>query len=498
MPYASPAQRAAVWAKRNAQAVLTSGNPVTKQEVHDYYSNPVIKQRVLAALANRDLLAIQSRSPDEQIVRRYRKKNEPIRVENPEDLDWYSSRRYTEFHPTVGEKTDEVWVDIDPGKNKNTEDTKGPTKFVYDLLRTIPAVKAVELAFSGGRGFHVRGKLDKPRPTNEARGMLQEYLKQLPERHTELTLKTPRPDEIRLDVSTLHPKGSIRAPYSLNAETGLVAVPLVPSQLEKFNPQKDATPQTVLGKTEFAPGIPQERKTYPLPDFKRPKTWTLAIQEHDAQRAGKHWDLRLVDPRTTHAHSWAVPKAQFPQGNSPLLAVQTPTHTARYALTFGERKPKEIRKGYGKGVVQILHKEPVKVLSSSPDKIKFERDVDGNPERYMLFKSKENSWLMRRIKEAGRAAMLKKLGVDKSKFVGKKPSNTELETPMDVEDEGLPAGQLARALSDIPTAAGRENRDAQGTDDVEGRLNRTTTWTEPDHIPIDYAQGPSPVMPGKF
>ena len=62
MPYASPAQRAAVWANRNRSEqereatwdeTITKGTGLTKRDVHNYYSDPVIQQRILAVLQGR-------------------------------------------------------------------------------------------------------------------------------------------------------------------------------------------------------------------------------------------------------------------------------------------------------------------------------------------------------------------------------------------------------------------------------------------------------------
>jgi hypothetical protein len=333
--------------------------------------------------------------------------------------------------------------------------------------------------------------------------MLEKHLRKMTAKNPELTMRPPKAHQVRLDTSTLHNKGALRAPYSINAQTGLVALPLTRRELSTFNPQKDALPSAVQGQ-EFAPGIPKEKKTHELPDLSDRK-WTMSIQQHDARRAGKHWDLRLVDPDTTHAHSWAVPKSMLPEaGGKPLLAVRTPTHTARYALGFGAKGPQEIGKGYGRGTVEIKHKEPVRVLSSSPNKLKFERTVDGSPEQYMLFKTKDDKWLMKRTKEAmalspydaGRLSVFVKLGVS-GQVITKKPSTSEMETPVENQDDHMPAGALAQALSGVESDE-MNNPKAQGDGSIEERLNRKVTWTEPTQVPFEYATGPSPIMPGNY
>lgn len=510
MPYASPQQRSAAWAQRDEKAwdeTVTGGNELTKREVYDYYNDPITQQRILATLANRDLVAVQARSPEKQIYRRYEKPGMPLRVTSVRDLARLTKQRFADFSPTIGSKTDEVWVDIDAGASTDIDSLKPVVRKVESVMKKLPGVLDSEITFSGGTGFHVRGHLDKEQNTTRMRELLKKHLRPLVRENKILTLSPPKSDEIRLDVSTLHDKGSIRAPYSINAQTGLVAVPLTRKQLRDFDPQVDALPSVVKGQ-EFAPGIPSERAVQELPEAKD-KKWTLAIQEHAAERAGKHWDLRLVDPTTTYAHSWAVPKAQLPNpGAKPLLAVHMPTHTARYALGFGGKKPEEISEGYGKGIVEIKHKEPVKVLSSSPDKVKFERTVNGKPEQYMLFRTKDKNWLLRNItkneessmktaKEIGFTDALKKLGVARNDIMTS-PSRTETQQPLDFGDTQLPAGTLASMMAQLDTRMIDKKRKPNQSEKIDDRLNRETTWSSPADIPSDYMVGATTGISGAF
>lgn len=118
---------------------------------------------------------------------------------------------------------------------------------------------------------------------------------------------------------------------------------------------------------EFAPGIPAKRKIDVLPTVTKNETWTLAIQRHIADRAGEHLDLRLIDPATGKAHSWALPRARLPEPGKAVLAVQQPTHTSNYATTFGLNKPQKITSGYGKGSVKIEHLGDITVSHSKPE-----------------------------------------------------------------------------------------------------------------------------------
>ena len=120
---------------------------------------------------------------------------------------------------------------------------------------------------------------------------------------------------------------------------------------------------------EFAPGIPAARKILPIPKVKKtePQTWGMATQLHEAERAGRHIDLRLVD-QAGKAHSWALPKAELPKPGEKVLVVQQPTHTAEYAARKGSFLLPE---GYGKGKVTGSGLQPVEVVSRRPGLLRF-------------------------------------------------------------------------------------------------------------------------------
>lgn len=150
---------------------------------------------------------------------------------------------------------------------------------------------------------------------------------------------------------------------------------------------------------EFAPGIPAQKVTSRLPTIS-PKTenrWMLAVQQHDAARAGKHYDLRLVDPDANKAHSWAIPKAKLPSPGEKLLAVQTFTHTPEYALHFGEHKTERIGKGYGKGRVRMALKTPAEIVESNNDYVRFNTYEGKQNNEYVLRRTHNNKWLIQNV-----------------------------------------------------------------------------------------------------
>jgi DNA primase len=479
---------------------------LTKHEIAEYYSDPVVQAKILSQIRNKPVLTVQTLDTGENVYRRKDPSGNPILITkalaNPQDqndLAWYTGRRFSEFHPVVEDKTNIAWIDIDPGPGRSFESLKPIVKDVNKLLRNVPGVTETQIAYSGGRGFHVRADLEKKVDVDTIRQRLNRAIqKDFRDRKDIVNTVKPERGQVRLDTSTLKDSGSIRALYSINSETGRVAVPVALNKLDSFKPES-ADLKNILAKKEFAPGIPQSKKTHAIPDTKN-KTWTMAVQEHLARKAGPHWDLRMVDPHTGFAHSWAIPKRRFPEsGGRPLLAMQTPTHSSNYALTFGERGPKEIRKGYGAGSVEIKHKEPIKVLSAEADRIKFKRD---SGESYTLFRTKENKWLLRNSTEKkgshmtpyvmGKVAALHKFGL----APGKTPSRGESQLPLETEDQDSAVGLLTNALNDLPSPLLPGGRSADGNDSVEDRLNRQTSWSSPFTIPTNAAEGPSPVWSG--
>ena len=210
---------------------------------------------------------------------------------------------------------------------------------------------------------------------------------------------------------------------------------------------------------EFAPGIPQQKPISRLPVIK-PKTlnrWTLAVQDHEAARAGRHFDLRLVDPDAGKAHSWAIPKARLPDPGEKLLAIQTFTHTPEYALHFGAKKPEEITKGYGRGRVRMAVREPVDIVEANNDKVRFNVYQVKTNNEYILRRTKDNKWLLQNVT----------VTKDKANVPQSKPAYKEVSPDaVDVTDDRhlmmakidgahntfrLDAGQPVRVFSHRPT-----------------------------------------------
>lgn len=144
-----------------------------------------------------------------------------------------------------------------------------------------------------------------------------------------------------------------------------------------------------------ARGLPDKNRNTPLPIVKRgeSRTWHFSTQLHDAKRAGTHIDLRLGDPRTGIAHSWAVPKAVLPEPGRHVLAVSSGDHTIPY-MDFSGLLPS----GYGAGAVKLQRREPTEVVYSDADLIKFVlHKGNGGSEEFILRRTNDKAWLLQNV-----------------------------------------------------------------------------------------------------
>lgn len=223
---------------------------LTKSQIRDYYMHPTIRGKIIPQLTGRPAMLVQHH-PD-PVVRRKDKKGAEIMIDegakgpdNPADYMNWVNQHTVEFHPVHGEEVDHLFVDIDPNGNVPWAKTKDIVRGVSSVLRQEPDVSGVRVVYSGGRGFYVKGKLHQPVPTDKARSRLQKILAPIAKEVPSVTMGVPGPSQIRLDVSTLHQKGSLRAEYSLNGKTGLVSVPV--HDLEHFE-KEHAKVEHVLSK----------------------------------------------------------------------------------------------------------------------------------------------------------------------------------------------------------------------------------------------------------
>jgi hypothetical protein len=166
-------------------------------------------------------------------------------------------------------------------------------------------------------------------------------------------------------------------------------------------------------------GIPdRDVKTRPR-EFSTPENWHFNVQQHKAHKAGEHFDLRLVDPRTGIAHSWAarnLPK--FP--GEKVLAVHQPDHTAEYSAWSGE-----IKSGYGAGTVKLFSADKVEVTKSTPDHVSFNvYKSNGDTEKYTLIHTGGDDWLF--MNSTPTRDTRPEVNISKPKFQSIKPESIDV------------------------------------------------------------------------
>ena len=137
---------------------------------------------------------------------------------------------------------------------------------------------------------------------------------------------------------------------------------------------------------EYAPGIPSKTTSHELPKLKKPVEWEYAVQQHKAERRGEHFDLRLGDPETGRAHSWAM-QVKLPKPGEAAWAIQQPTHTVKYMDFEGT-----IPKGYGKGDVLLKERDKAEITDARPGHVNFNVYKNTGPEEYTLHRIADNKW----------------------------------------------------------------------------------------------------------
>lgn len=121
------------------------------------------------------------------------------------------------------------------------------------------------------------------------------------------------------------------------------------------------------------------------------------IQEHDAKKAGKHYDLRIQYAKKPALASFAIPKSRFPEENEKILAIRVPDHSLEW-LT----RTKPIEKGYGTGTYKIVQSGEAEIFKWNGYIIAFEIHGPVADGRFILIKlhgKNKDSWLLMRSKK---------------------------------------------------------------------------------------------------
>ena len=220
--------------------------PLTESSVWQYYDK--VKDKIIQQTRGKNVLLYLRVNGD--ILKR--KHDGVVRIDNYNDFNRLNSGRLVEIHvESCQEKrdtclTDVIFCDIDPKENFGWKETKEVAKKVYNIFNKDSNVKKVTMKYSGGRGLHIFGHLRESWEVDRAREYTKSLLRSLENDKIKLGIVREQ-DMLRLDTTLLKRRGSLRAAYSLNKTTGLVAVPIDIKTLGSFE-KKDATIKKVLEK----------------------------------------------------------------------------------------------------------------------------------------------------------------------------------------------------------------------------------------------------------
>lgn len=159
-----------------------------------------------------------------------------------------------------------------------------------------------------------------------------------------------------------------------------------------------------------AKGIPDRSDYGDIAAIPTEQLLPFAVQKHEAERAGLHYDLRLHGAPGDKAYSFALRKG-LPEPGQKHLAIPQPLHEGSYSDFEGE-----LQSGYGKGTVTTHEKGRMFVTHASPDKVKFVVASRKSPEMFALVKKPDGNWLL--INTTPKS-MIEAIGTDigKAKYV---------------------------------------------------------------------------------
>lgn len=244
-----------------------------EKDVWEFYDK--VKDKIIQQTRGKNVLLYLRVNGD--ILKR--KHDGVVRIDNYNDFNRLNSGRLVEIHvESCQEKrdtclTDIIFCDIDPKENFGWKETKEVAKKVYNVFNKDSNIKKVSIKFSGGRGFHIFAYLSESWEVDRAREYTKRLLKPLESDKIKLGIVREL-DMLRLDTTLLKKRGSLRAAYSLNKTTGLVAVPIDIKALDTFE-KKDATIKKVLEKLNVSKKsfkLQASILDYPKPGLE-PKVW---------------------------------------------------------------------------------------------------------------------------------------------------------------------------------------------------------------------------------
>lgn len=203
------------------------GKKLTRKKIRDYYKR--VQKKIWPFLEGQTVMVIFAPSKNTFVRRRNDPSGKHIRltklegIDDPKSYEYWINRRVVEFHPVLTSKmTDLLWLDLDMHETKSPKLRK---RLLGAMKRSVPKLKKVfnrlgvkkVYVYDSGTdgGIHLEGMLPKKRNVDTVRKELRKLLDDVFEGDEMFTTGMAKSGEIRLDTTTFHRLGSLRAPYSM-------------------------------------------------------------------------------------------------------------------------------------------------------------------------------------------------------------------------------------------------------------------------------------------
>ncbi len=217
----------------NEVLIEHDGKRLTRGQIRDYYKS--IQSKIWPFLKNQTVMIIFSPSKNVFVRRRKDPSGQHIRltklegIDDPKSFEYWINRRVIEFHPVLTSKmTRLLWLDLDIHQTKDGALRK---RMLYKMKSIIPKLKKAFVKMgvhkiyvydSGtGGGFHLEGMLPQKRNVDVARKQFSKILNDIFFDDDDITTGLAKSGQIRLDTTTFHYLGSLRAPYSMTVTGGV-------------------------------------------------------------------------------------------------------------------------------------------------------------------------------------------------------------------------------------------------------------------------------------
>lgn len=209
--------------------ISKDGKRMTRKQIFDYYVRnedkiwPFLEGQTVSIIfaPKRNKFIRRRKDPDGKYIKLTKLKG----IDDPRSFEYWINRRVIEFHVVLTTKTSPIlWLDLDMHTTRTKESRK---KMLSKMKRAIPrlkkvftemGVKDVHVYTSGKEGIHMSGNLPSRRNVDTTRKRFREALDKAFEGNDAFTTGPAKSGQIRLDTTTFHYLGSLRAPYSLTVQ----------------------------------------------------------------------------------------------------------------------------------------------------------------------------------------------------------------------------------------------------------------------------------------